>query len=95
MSFLSFEWNAADLSGTHAEATENVSAELSKMQLGLFEFDVALDVYNSFSDYTPCSDESDRAEGSILHLAHLYARIARVVNCPTEWEKRGGHRQKM
>lgn len=52
--------------------------------LWLHEHDVAMNVYNTFLEYTPCRAEGDRVEGSTAQLAHHVAWIAAVVICLTE-----------
>lgn len=88
---LSLKGNAISLSHTRAEATYNVSEKLSVERLELFAQDVALDIYYWGIDYTPCSDESDRLEGSIAQPAPLDLWIATVVTSLTEREMLGGH----
>lgn len=79
------------LSETRAESTEIISAEIQEERLRLFRHDVALDVYYTFHDYAPCSNEAERGEGSIEKIACFDAWISTMVAWLTEREKRGGH----
>lgn len=65
VSCLSFEGYAVNSSETLAEATVKVSAEYSEEHLQLNGHNVASDVYKTYLDWTPCSDEKNRAEDRI------------------------------
>lgn len=75
------------MSETRAETTDSVSAELLVERLRLFGLDIAINVYYTSLNYTPCRDDSDRVEGSIAQLTHLDAQIAKVATWLTEWER--------
>lgn len=54
VSCLSFKGKTINLSDTHTEVTESLSAELLKERLRLFGHDNALEDYCTFLDCTPC-----------------------------------------
>lgn len=71
--------NKINWSEARAEARDNVSAEFPEEPLRLFGHDITLDLYNTFLDYSPYSDEGAEEEGSIMPLAHLDASTAKAV----------------
>lgn len=48
----------------------------------------------TFLGYTLCTEEIDRAAGSIAQLSDFNTLIVTMVACLTEWERRKGHQSK-
>lgn len=86
-SCLVFKINSINYSGTCAEVTGNILADLSKEYLQLFGHDVVLFVYSNFLDYALCSAEGDRVERIFVQLARLDSLIAITGNLPGRIEK--------
>lgn len=60
--------NAIDFSYTLAAARNNLSVEQLEERLRLFERNSTLDVYHTFLDYNPGSDECDSVKGCTAHI---------------------------
>lgn len=92
---LSFKRNANNFSETRAEATVNVSAELSEERLRPFGRYFLLHVYFSFLDCTPYSEKGRNLESRNVHLVVFDASNSTVVHCLKKPEMRGSNRQKI
>lgn len=83
----SFQEQAINFSKRRAKVTYNVVVGLLEQCLQLFGHDYALNIYESFSEYTFCSNKGDRVEGGIVQLGHLDAWMATRMVCLTDFER--------